>query len=45
MRVIDVYLIVKQANAVVVLTLLGCRVGAQLHRKRIVLGKSDRADK
>ena len=33
-----------QANAVVVLTLLGCKVGAQSHRKRIVLGKSDIAD-
>ena len=45
MRVIDVSLIRKQTNAVVVLTLLGYRVGAQLHRKRIVLGKSDKADK
>ena len=34
-----------QANAVVVLTLLGCRVGAQLHRKRVVSGKSGKADK
>ena len=43
--VIDVSLIRIQANSVVVLTLLGCKVGAQLHRKRIVLGKSDKADK
>ena len=34
-----------QANSVVVLTLLECKVEAQLHRKRIVLGKSDKADK
>ena len=45
MRVTDVSLIGIQANAVAVLTLLGCKVGAQLHRKRIVLGKSGRADK
>ena len=44
MRVTHVSLIGKQASAVVVLTLLECRVGAQLHRKRTVLGKSDRAD-
>ena len=33
-----------KTNAVVLLTLLGCKVGAQSHRKRIVLGKSDKAD-
>ena len=44
MQVIDAFSVRIVTELIVVLTLLGRRVGGLLHRKRIALGKFARAD-